>query len=208
MRIRTLGFLCAGVALSLAMGSATAQKGLKGQKGQGKKAGHFSLATIPVDAIDSVAHLTGGQKAQITAIHDKYESEARALRPAKGSPPDPANRQKMADLRNHAGGDIEAVLTAEQKDKLKAAAREMGALRGTGLPPALAMELKLTEDQKTKIASIINEEKAKAKNGTPRKEIMQEARTRVEAILTPDQKAAMEKYMRDHGKKHNKKAKP
>ena len=53
---------------------------------------------------------------------------------------------------------------------------------------------------KKKIADIAKDIREKMQNGggTNRRELMQEGRTKVEAILTADQKAAIEKYNKEH----------
>src|SRR5262245_51113804 len=132
MRRARVGYICGMIALSLIAGAAAyGQKGVKGQKGQKGQAKHAQamLARLPVDAIDAAVKLTSEQKAKITAIHDKFEADAKALHPAKGAAPDPANRQKMLERSRQASSEIEAVLTSEQRDKLKSVAGEMAALQ-------------------------------------------------------------------------------
>src|SRR5205085_5884079 len=96
----------AAVCLSAA-GSAVAQKQAKAQK----KGGVANLAVLPVDAIDAAVKLTPDQKVRITAIHDKYRTDAAPLRPVKGVPADPSNTQKLRALTSQANSDILAALT-------------------------------------------------------------------------------------------------
>jgi Spy/CpxP family protein refolding chaperone len=188
-----------------AFAQAPAAPGQPGQgqgRGQGRRGQRgVSLATIPVDALDSAVKLKADQRTKIQAIQDKLRTDSQALRPQPGSPPDPANRDKMREMNQKAIADIEAILTTEQKDKLKTAMAEMGTLRSVGIPLALAGSLKLTDDQKKKIADISKEIREKMQNGgqgADRRALMQEGRTKVEAILTAEQKAAIEKYNKEH----------
>src|SRR5205809_6429627 len=130
--IRTLGTTLALCALAAGSVFAQAPKedpgqnaapaaGRRAQGGQGQRGGgRVSLATLPIKALDATVKLTDDEKSKITAIQEKYKTDAQALRPAQGAQPDPANRQKMRDLSTKANTDIEAVLTKEQNEKLKA----------------------------------------------------------------------------------------
>lgn len=182
--------------------AAPGQQPGQGRQGRGQRGQRgVSLATIPIDALDAAIKLKADQKTKIQAIQDKLRTDSQAFRPQPGSPPDPANRDKMRELNQKAIADIQAILTTEQKDKLKTTMAEMGTLRSVGIPLALAGSLKLSDDQKKKIADVAKEIREKMQNGgqgVDRRALMQEGRTKVEAILTADQKAAIEKYNKEH----------
>ena len=65
-------------------------------------------------------------------------------------------------------------------------------------------ELKLTADQKKKIAEIQKEMRDKRTAMTPedrrtkRAELQQERQTKIDALLTPEQKENIDKYKKDH----------
>src|SRR2546428_9282960 len=100
--------------------NAAPRQGRRAQGAQGQRgAGRVTLATLPIKALDATVKLTDDEKTKITAIQEKYKTDAQALRPAQGAQPDPANRQKLRDLSMKANTDIEAVLTKEQNEKLK-----------------------------------------------------------------------------------------
>src|SRR5205814_6503 len=103
-------------------------------------------------------------------------------------------------LTSQANSDILAALTPEQQSTLRSASRGMSTLNNVGIPPALAMELKLTEDQKTKLGQIATEVRDKLKTGAKKRDLQLEVKPRVEAILTADQKAIVEKYVAAHRK--------
>ena len=172
----------------------------QGQRGQGQRGGRVSLATLPVKALDTALKLSDDQKTKITAIQDKYRTDAQALRPAQGAQPDPANREKLRDLSTKANSDIEAILTKEQNDKVKDTLKELTSLARAGIQPALALEQNLTADQKTKIAAIAADVQQKTQGGGDRRAAMEEARTKVDAILTTEQKAARDKFMAERGR--------
>ncbi len=74
-----------------------------------------------------------------------------------GPPDQGAMRGQMDAMRNaqqQTSRKIEAILTPEQKQALPALLKELDALRGVGLPADLYAQLKLTSDQKTRIATI------------------------------------------------------
>ena len=179
-------------------------QGRQGRGGQGRGQGRqrgVTVATMPIEALDAAVKLKPEQKTKIQAIQEKLRTDLQALAPQPGGQPDPASRDKRRELNQKGVAHIEAILTTEQKDKLKTAMAEMTTLRSVGIPMALAGQLKLTDDQKKKIADVSKEIREKMQNGgqgADRRALMQEGRTKVEAILTADQKAAIEKYNKEH----------
>ncbi len=205
MEIRRSTWALGAVCLLLASSTTSfAQKPAKGQKLQGRK-GAANMATLPVDSIDAVVKLTPDQKTKITAIHDKYAADSKPLKTIKGASADPANAQKLREFTTQANKDIFAVLTPEQQTTLQAASKNMSSLNGVGLPPALAMELKLTDDQKTKLAEISREVRERVKAGAKKKDAVTELKPKIEAILTAEQKATVTKYVAEHSKRKRKK---
>jgi hypothetical protein len=205
MQARKIALFCAtaAVALTLTVSSFAQNPARQGQgqrRGQGRNRA-ASVATLPVSVIDSIVKLTPEQKTKVTTIHDKFIADTRALRPQQGGQPDPANAQKLRDLNRQAVADVEAVLTQEQKDKFKAAAKDLQLYRSVGIPMELYGQVKLTDEQKTKLATIEKETTEKSQGVTDRaqvRQINQDARAKAEAILTADQKAAVEKYRKEH----------
>ena len=188
---------------------ASAQQPGQGQPGQrqgrGQGQGRFgmrqaTLINVPVDALASALKLTDAQKKKIKEIQDKYAEEARSLRPQPGSPPDPSNREKMRDLNQKANKEIEDTLTAEQKPKVQDVLRTLGGMRMVGIPMEALGELKLTDDQKKKLAEIVKASQDQVQQLTPEerrekgRELMREARDKGMAVLTDEQKKILEKY--------------
>jgi Spy/CpxP family protein refolding chaperone len=201
MQARKLALVCAAAAVALTITvSSFAQNPARQRQGQRRGQGRNSVASLPVNVIDSIVKLTPEQKTKVTTIHDKYEADTRALRPQQGAQPEPANTQKLRDISRQAVADIEALLNQEQKDKLKAANKDLQLYRSVGIPVELYGQVKLTDEQKTKLAAIEKEttEKSQGVDQAQRRQINQEARTKAEALLTADQKAAIEKYRKEH----------
>jgi hypothetical protein len=208
-----LATLCGAVAGLLALSSisfgqapAAGQQGQRGQGRQGRQGGRGaqSLGAIPVAMLDEALKLTADQKTKVTAIHDKYVAETKDLRPKPGEQADPANATKIRDLGRTATTDIQALLTDEQKEKLKELRLVLTGFSTAGIPLDIVGDLKLTAEQKTKLAAIAKDVADKTKDFTPEdrrtkgREINQAARTQAEALLTAEQKTAIEKYNKEH----------
>ena len=191
-----LRVIAVAAALTVAIaGSAYAQAPAK-QKGQKRDKGArgVQLANMPVQALDRLVSLTADQKTKITAIQDKFEADASAL------PKDPSSREKRRDLSRAATQQVMAVLTDAQKEKLQGAMKDLKPIAGAGIPIALLQELKLTDDQKKKIAEIVAEARKNAGGAGDRKGMRQQVQTKIAAVLTAEQRAIVTKYMAEHGK--------
>lgn len=170
-----------------------------------------AVASLPVPVLDTALQLTPEEKAKIATIHEKYTADVRALQPGHGKP-DPVNAQKIKELTEKANSDIEAVLTPEQKTRLPEVLQMAGMLRHTGLPLELAVSLKLSDDQKHKIADLLKDSQSRMKALSPDekkvrgKEIRNETHEKIMAVLNDDQKAAAARYTQEHprGKKGKK----
>jgi Spy/CpxP family protein refolding chaperone len=170
-------------------------------RGQGGRGGRqASLTTMPIETLDKILKLTPDQKTKITAAREKYTADSRALRPQQGQQFDPANMTKLRELSTAANKQIEDTLTADQKKKWTDARKDITMLSSAGIPAGMYGELKLTDDQKKKLEAIQKDAATKAQGlqGQDRRAAMQEARTKAAEVLTADQKAAVEKYVKEH----------
>jgi hypothetical protein len=158
-------------------------------KGQGRRAG--GVASMPVSAIDSVVSLKDDQKTKITDIQTKLKTDVQA---ATG------DATKIRELNRTATTDIQAVLTDEQKDKLKKSTPMLNLLQSSrAIPLAALADVKLTDDQKSKIDAAVTETQDKLKTAprgdrAARQTINADFKTKVEALLTDDQKKAIAKH--------------
>jgi protein CpxP len=177
-------------------------------RGQGRRGGRISLATLPVATLDTALKLTADQKTKVTAIQEKYRTDSQALRPAQGAQPDPANAQKLRELTMKTNTEIEAILSKDQNEKFKEIVKELTGITRAGIPAALALELDLTADQKAKIEAIAKETQTKVQSGGDRRAAMEEARTKIDAILTAEQKAKRDKFMAERGNRTRRRPNP
>lgn len=187
-----IGKIAAGLALLLAIGApvvlqsaAGAQAGAgQGRRGQGGRRG-VSIAAMPIGTLSYVVGLKDDQKTKIADIQTKLKEDVKA---ATG------DRPKITELNTKANADIQAILTDEQKTKLKEQGPVLGLLQQSrAIPLAAIPDLKLTDDQKSKIkdaAKDTQEKLAAAPRGdrTARQPILADFKTKVEGILTDDQK--------------------
>ena len=118
-----------------------------------------------------------------------------------GAPPD---REAMQKLDKTASDKITAVLTDDQKAALPGVIQMLGALQSAGIPPQALGVLKLTSAQKQKAIAISKEmqQAIQAAMQDQDRQAMQDARTKchdkIQALLTDEQKAALDKFAKDH----------
>ena len=193
-----------------------------GQFGGGQFGGRggAQLSNLSVATMDSGLTLTADQKTKIKAILDKKDADTKAL-PAlpaftPGQPPaDPQAFQeafqKRGEINAKANSDIHALLTDDQKAKLPAFLQELGAMQQAGIPGGVLGDLKLTADQKKKVLAqaqanqqeMRDKMQAAQQSGQrmSREDMMamrKDATDKVTALLTPTQRATLEKYTREH----------
>lgn len=158
------------------------------QRGGGRRG--VSPASIPIEVLEHVLTLKADQKTKIVDIQTRLKDDAKA---ATG------DRQKMMELNQKATMDIEAVLTDEQKTKLKEIVPMLGLLQQSrAIPVAKLVELKLTDDQKKKIKDAVKEAQDKMKDvprgdRTARQAVLADLKTKVDGLLTEEQKKTLAK---------------
>jgi len=220
--VTTLLLSCTGMSLLAQAAPATPGGGGRGQGQRGQGRGQMSLGNLSVSTINMGLKLTAAQKTSIQTILDKRDAQIKALPaltpPAQGEMPTPEQQQAMRDgfqkrqeLNTAATEAITAVLTDDQKKALPDFLKEVGAMQQAGLPAGVLGDLKLTEDQKKSItaqaeksaATMREKMQAAQQSGQrPNREEMmamrKESTDAVMALLTPTQKAMVEKYVKDH----------
>jgi hypothetical protein len=225
--------ICAAVVLGCCVaGSVLAQAqpggagGRRQGRGQGRGGGQFgrgaqlTLTTVSLDVLGSELSLTEDQKTKIKAIQEQAQKDLQALRPQAGGGGAPANpqetQQKRRDINTKATADIQAVLTDDQKAKAAPLLKKLSAVQAVGIPAGVYGELKLTDDQVTKLTELSAEvtkertqkladaQAARQAGDTAKaQEIQASLRTtgpneKAMAILTDAQKASVTKYIKDH----------
>jgi hypothetical protein len=231
MRSWKLGSICAAILLAvsistvaIAQGGGGGGRGFGGQ-GRGGFGGGFggapTLSNLPLPYMKAALSLTDDQNTKIQAVQEKVRTDMQALRQpdASGQRPDRATMMaKMKDINDQAAKDIEAVLTEAQTKKVALVLKEAGSYSAVGIRLEVVPDLKLTADQKAKLATIAADA-TKAQEATQKDiadaraaqdqqkmqeifQTMQTARTATHekalAVLTDDQKAIITKYDQDH----------
>lgn len=214
------------MAFAQAAPGAPAAGGGRGQ-GQGGRGGQgrgmqITVANLSVSTLDLGVKLTAAQKATIASIYAKRDSDTKALPAAPaftpGTPPTPEQQQAMRDsfqkrqeINTKVEADVTAALTDAQKTALPDFLKEVGTLQQAGIPAGVLGDLKLTDaakksvlDQATKSQTALREKMAAARQAgqqlsrEDRTAAQKEATDSVMALLTPTQKALVEKYVKDH----------
>ena len=222
--------------VAFAQGSAHAQRG-NGGGGFGGFAGGFGgqrggglmqmgLSNLPVDVLVKGLKLTDDQKTKVDDVQKKIREAQRAAFSGGNNPfgggagggnrPDPAQLQemmtKMQEDRKKNDAQIEAVLTDDQKKALPVFLKDVQTFQTAQLPLALVGDLKLTDDQKTKMAAVVTQIQKIAQEKRQEamdnqdfqslREIMTQTQTalkdKTRALLTADQKAMVEKYEKEN----------
>lgn len=196
------------------------QGGRQGGRGGQFGGGRITLSSLSVATMDTGLILTADQKTKIKAILDKKDADTKAL-PAlpaftPGQPPaDPQAMQeafqKRGAINTTANNDIQALLTDDQKAKLPAFLQELGAMQQAGISSGVLGDLKLTAEQKKKIMAqaqasqqeMQDKQQAAQQSGQrmspqDRMAMRKEAQDKVAELLTPTQRATLDKYNRDH----------
>ncbi|HLJ54308.1 MAG TPA: hypothetical protein VKT77_04660 [Chthonomonadaceae bacterium] len=217
-----LGACIAGTALAQDNGQppAGARRGGQGRGGFGqfgRGGGQLMLVNLPADMLTKELKLSDDQKSSFEKVQTKFRADQQALRPQPGSPPDPDARQKMVDLSTAAQKDVDAILNTDQKTTATALVKDLTSLNSVGIPWQTYSDLKLTGEQKTKIAAIsadvMKERQQKmadlqaarqAGDNQKAQEIMQsmfgngQPNEKALAVLTADQKDLVTKYVKEH----------
>lgn len=189
--MKTLKLFTLFVALLAVFGS-TAQAQNEAPKKPGAKAAGKQAAgragnmmNMPVAALDYMVDLKDDQKTKISEIQNKYKSEMAG---AKG------DRAKTREIGTKATQEIQSVLTDDQRKDLRKKAPMVSMLVSSQAIPAGALKkLNLTEDQNTKIMTLVKEAQDKIKaaprgDREARQKIQDEFKTGVMNVLTDDQK--------------------
>lgn len=205
---KAIGMSALGLAFALVVSAPASAQRAQGQgpgQGPGQGRGPATLASIPVDLLVGPLKLTDDQKAKIKASQEKVaKATAEAGKAAgAGGGGSGAGSPAVRDARQAAIKEITAVLTSEQKSKVEGVVQEFGSYQQLGIPLQILGELKLTDGQKAKIKPIAEEMQKKvqglrAGGGPPDRQAMQQLRqdyaAKATAILTAEQKAAIEKW--------------
>ena len=176
--------ISAPVIAQTAIGAGGARAGRGQGRGQGARGG--GLATMPVATLSYFVTLKDDQKTKIGEIQTKFKDDRKA---AAG------DQAKMRELSAKVTEDINAILTDDQKAKLKDLMPVLSMLQQSRSIPLIAIpDVKLTDDQMTKVKDAAKETQDKitalpqADRRTGRAPLVAEFKTKVEGLLTEEQK--------------------
>lgn len=175
----------------------------------------LTISQVPGATLKAVFKLTDEQDKKVQDIQSKAMEDIRALmpRPQPGQRFDASAfesiRPKIDAIIKGADQKIMAVLNADQKKRAPALLKEMQALRNSGLPMSLAGSLKLTDAQIAKLEAIGKERSEamrKLFEGNQDRmaamqqmgQIREDARKKALGVLNAAQKAAVEKWEKEH----------
>ena len=177
----------------------------------------LTLSATPLPTLKAVFKLSAAQETKIGAIMEKAGQDMRGIFPRmeRGQRPDQkaieAAMPKLEARMKQADAEIMKELTPAQKQKVPAMLKEMHALRGSGLPMSLAGSLSLTSAQLAKLEAVgkeRNQKLRKISDGSGRTnpgaamqqigQLREEARKKAMGALTAQQKAAVEKWEKEH----------
>jgi hypothetical protein len=166
----------------------------------------LSLAQVPVPVLDSYLRLAPDQEKKIQAITTKYRADIKGLGLSQGGVQVDVRAmqdmfRKRGELGDKATTAIEAILMRDQRAMVPDMRRELGSLRAAGIPLEALPALKLTADQKKKLAAAAadNQNQIRAAFQSGNMETMragqQTARQKTMGVLTAQQKKIVEKYL-------------
>lgn len=162
---------------------------------------------VPIPVMESELKLNADQKTKIKGIQDKLREDVDKLR--KEGAPGRETIMRLNDILNKASADIEASLDDEQKKKFTNLVKEAQLFNLVGIPPMAMAELKLTEEQRKKLATIASDLQAKQRDipQAERREklpaLRQEAREKAMALMTEEQKATLKKLAEQRQRRQN-----
>ncbi|MCW3101136.1 MAG: hypothetical protein JWL77_6754 [Chthonomonadaceae bacterium] len=224
MKFGKIGLTCVSLFLLSAVSIAALAQGAGqpgapgggGRQGGGQRGRQGTpLVTVPVSVMDSYLKLTADQKAKIAAIQTQYKADVKDLVPAQGAQPDPQAMQEMFQKRQAAStkadADIKAVLTDTQTPMVADMTKDLQSYNAVGIPVGVLGDLKLTADQKTKLAAIATDsqkemqakrQEAQANGARLDRQTMQDMQKatseKAMAVLTTSQKTTLDAYVKTH----------
>jgi len=161
------------------------------------------IVTVPLAVLQVCLGLSTDQVSKLKDIQHSYQSSLESV--AENYLSDPSHRDadeaQSRKLTEEAGAAIEAVLSDQQKQELPTVLKGVSSLRMLNLPSRAAAELRLTDQQTADIASITDQMRQHLVSlppdqrlATPGFQVIKDADEQAEAILSPAQKAIVEKY--------------
>ncbi len=185
---------CTGVAVIAIVAQVAIAQNERGQRnrggrggGPGGMGGPVSMARLAsIDKVQDALKLTDDQKAKIKTISDEGRKQMEEMRSAGGQP----DFEKMRKIGEDSTAKVNAVLDEGQQKRLMGIFVQVAGTRAV-MDPAVAKELNITDEQKTKF----HEAMGPPPGGGDRQSFA-DRRTKMEKeimdLLTSDQKQKLE----------------
>jgi Spy/CpxP family protein refolding chaperone len=208
-RLSLRGWLPVGVGISVAIGLAAVVSAQQQQQQRGAGPGPAAIVEHLRQIVEEL-NLTPDQRSKTDAILDKAQEQMTGLRGQLRDMDPQARADKLREVIGGATQQIAAELTPEQKAQFQSRVDEArsavaGGARGQLLDRVRSAigSVNLTDDQKTKITSLLDDTSKKlgeaAAQGQPPREAMQALREQLSQILTPEQLQTLRDKMQQDG---------
>jgi len=175
---------------------AQAREGRRGRRG-GAGQGGGQFGGVRTEDVVKELDLTADQKTKVDAILAETRAAQQEARSLEGD----ERRQKMQEAQRSQREKLNAVLNAEQQQKFQQAMAKAQAAQGTQRIRAAVAQLGLSQEQQTKVDTILADAEKKVQEGQPQdagaggrgrggqyRAVMQETRQKINEVLTADQK--------------------
>lgn len=174
------------------------------QRGQGFMRGGSGLMLLRSDVVAKDLDLSTEQKESLTKLGDEARKQRTELRDSLKDASQEERRAKMSAAEKEIDGKVDAVLNEKQRARLKEIKLQV---RGASAltQPEIADALKLTDEQKTKLADLAKERRdasraafqdASGDRAAAREKLAtlnKESNSKMQAVLTTEQAEQFEK---------------
>jgi putative hemolysin len=161
------------------------------------------IVTVPLVVLQVCLGLSADQISKLKDIQQHYHSNLESV--TENYLSNPSNRDadeaRSRELTQQAGASMQAVLSDQQRQQLPTVLKGVSSLRMLNLPSQAAAELQLTDQQTAELASITEQMRQNLLSlppdqrlATPGFQVIKDADEQAETILSPAQKAVVEKY--------------
>jgi Spy/CpxP family protein refolding chaperone len=168
-----------------------------GPGGPGGPGGFLNMnMLLSVDKVQTELKLSDEQKSKLEKVNKEVSEERSKLRES-GTRPDPEKMEKMREANQ---AKVNEVLDAGQQKRLMGIYIQVAGPRALG-DPAVAKELKITDEQKTKLREALGSMRPARDGGGARGGSREEAQAKMEKARDEANKKVMEVLTADQQKK-------
>ncbi|HVT28823.1 MAG TPA: hypothetical protein VHE81_12485 [Lacipirellulaceae bacterium] len=193
---RKLWIMVAVVAIAIMVSQVAVAQNERGRRGRGGRGGPggpggFGGASmvhlLSVDKVQDALKLTEEQESKIKAINDDMRKEMREEFQSGGG----RDREKIRKLASSTEDKINGVLDESQRKRLMGIYIQVAGAVAV-MNPAVAKELNVTDEQKTKIRDTLRGMRGARQQNLSREEMHEKMNKELMAVLTADQQKKLE----------------